>query len=418
MWNRKIINKIEKEAEYKKIQILIWTRQVWKTTILNQIQNNLIKKWIKNIYLDLELENNLKLFSDLDTEKLIWYLELKWFKKWEVFFLLIDEFQIAKDITKIFKIIYDHYGEIQIIATWSSSLLINKFLKEWLTWRKINYKIYPLSYEEFSITKSKDFQNYLSSDSNFYFPEFEKYFFEFLKFWSYPEILSKKILEEKMIIFRSIFEPYIDKDISFFIKKENTPKFKNLVKALALQVWNLVNKNELSSLIWVSSKTIDSYLFTLEQTFIISSIPPFIWDKRKEISKMNKIYFNDLWLRNYVINNFEIDLDIWNLVENFVFLEILKNKKEEDEILFWRTKNWTEIDFILRSWNKIIPIEVKYRNNPFKAIKNIKSFIDQYNPKKAFVLTKDYFWKENYNWTEIIFSPVIKWVSNVFNEIN
>jgi predicted AAA+ superfamily ATPase len=51
------------------------------------------------------------------------------------------------------------------------------------------------------------------------------------------------------------------------------------------------------------------------------------------------------------------------VIENFVFLELLKNN-ENAEIKFYKKKNGTEIDFILENWNgKIIPIEVKSSNS-------------------------------------------------------
>jgi len=418
MINRNKISEIINDLKLNKIQVLVWTRQVWKTTILKKIQEKIISQWEKNLYLDLEIDSNLEIFSRWNIDEIIAFLKLNWFEEWKKFFLFLDEFQLAKNITKIFKIIYDNFSDIKIIATWSSSLLINKFLKEWLTWRKIQYKIYPISYTEFAEFKDEKFSKYLSEDIKFYFSDFEKYFFEFLKFWSYPEILLKNSLDDKNKIFSSIYESYIDKDISFFVKRENTPKFKNLVKALALQIWSLVNKNELSNLLNISNKTVDSYNFVLEETFVISYISAFVWDKRKELSQMKKVYFNDLWLRNYVLNNFNIEENFWAIIENFIFTELLKSKKPEDEIKFWRTKNWTEIDFILERWWKIFPIEVKYRNNPFKAIKNIKSFIEKYSPEKVFVITKDYFWEEEYNWVKIFLFPAIRWVKGVFEKIN
>ena len=126
---------------------------------------------------------------------------------------------------------------------------------------------------------------------------------------------------------------------------------------------------------------------------------------------MPKIYFIDTGLRNFAIKNFnslKMRNDTGALIENFVFLELLKYKKITDELRFWRTPHGVEVDFIiLGEANSIIPIEVKYKSfsKPI-APSGLKAFINTYSPKRAFVLTKDFYSISKYNKCEIYFLPV------------
>ena len=73
--------------------------------------------------------------------------------------------------------------------------------------------------------------------------------------------------------------------------------FNRLIQVLSLQAGSLVNLNELSRDLGIARETLERYLFLLENTFIIKMVPPFYSNKRKEIIKMPKIFFDDTGLR-------------------------------------------------------------------------------------------------------------------------
>ena len=52
----------------------------------------------------------------------------------------------------------------------------------------------------------------------------------------------------------------------------------------------------------MSKETVISYVDLLEQSFIIFRLPGFSRNLRKEVTKMDKIYFYDLGIRNTIIN--------------------------------------------------------------------------------------------------------------------
>jgi predicted AAA+ superfamily ATPase len=180
-----------------------------------------------------------------------------------------------------------------------------------------------------------------------------------------PDITEKKELLNELktsFVKRDIYEAGVEKELVFF----------QLMRLLSEQTGNLVNRNELGSTLKVDSKTVDNYLFVLQKCFHISLIAPFFSNLRKEITKMPKIYFNDLGMRNVLLNNFEIPdnrSDRGALFENLLFIRLCEIH-DADNVKFWHTADGKEVDFIVETTNKKgIAYEAKYSGKLFKPNK-------------------------------------------------
>jgi predicted AAA+ superfamily ATPase len=87
----------------------------------------------------------------------------------------------------------------------------------------------------------------------------------------------------------------------------------------------------------------------------------------------------------------EYSADIGFLFQNFVF-NILKEKFRFTgaKIHFWRTKDKAEVDFVIDFGKEVIPIETKYKRLKEPTIeRSLKSFIDKYHPKEAWIINLD-----------------------------
>lgn len=393
---RDIFDKVIEVLNSGKIIILRGPRQVWKTTLMKDIQDNLSNK--KTVFLNMD---DLDLKSKISTPKdLINYLKFEfWYNEQDELTIFLDEFQNIENAWFFLKNIYDTYKNISLICSWSSSLEITKN-SEFLTGRKIVFDITSFTFVEYLKTKEfkhsnikfklKDFAE-IQDFYKFYWNELNSYLEEYLTIWWYPEIVLTSWNLRKQIA-KDIIETYIKKDITAFLKIENIWAFNNLLKIFASQIWNLVNKSEINNTIWISINTLWKYIEILQWTFILNLVHPYFSNVRKEISKMPKIYFNDLWMRNYILywNLNELQSqDIWELVENFIYNEL--KQKENIWINFYRTISASEIDFILqKSFDELIPIEVKYRNT-IKIPESIKNFFKNYKDKvwNSIIFSKD-----------------------------
>lgn len=414
--HRLLLEKIKKGFKNNRIIILIGSRQVGKTTLM-KIYSNYVAEGVKKFYFNLEDVSNLNICQDIDNLKS--YLQNKGTDiESQRTFLIIDEFQYIKNATKLFKIVYDLYPRAKILASGSSSIEIQKHLKESLAGRKKVYNLYPLSFEEFIRFRGEDLYrkyiklNFQDIPENTVEVYNKKYLEDYLTYGGYPKVALIKDKTEKIEELQDIYNSYIQKDIKSLLKGEEISAYNNLLKILASQIGNLVNIHELSNTLKTGRRQVLKYLTVMEQTFIIKLLSPFHSNKRTEISKMPKLYLFDSGIINFILGNFgriEHRQNLGSYVENFVFNEIIKYKPIQYEIYFWRTKLGTEIDFILQGNDEIIPIEVKWQNLTKPVIpKNIISFMGMHkNIKRAVVATKHFSGKVQKDNAVVYFIPVI-----------
>jgi len=413
---RLLSDKIKKSFKNNRIIIIVGSRQVGKTTVMEMYREGIPKK-LRCFYFNLENVESLNVCQDIDNLK--YYLRDNSIdiKKHKVL-LVIDEFQYIKNATKLFKIVYDLFPQVKILASGSSSIEIQKHLKESLAGRKRVYNLYSLSFEEFINFKNKDEYrrytklNFKCISSVLAQMYNDNYLKEYLVFGGYPKVTLLGSKRERIEELQDIYNSYIQKDIKSLLKNEEISGYNNLLKVLSSQVGNLLNINELSNTLRISRRQAVKYLNVLEQTFIIKLLRPFHSNRRTEITKMPKLYFLDSGIINFSIGNFgQINYrpNLGSYIENFIFTEIVKYKAIQYKAYFWRTKLGTEIDFILEGDDELIPIEVKWRNLARPVIpKSFFSFFKAHkNIKQAVIVTKSLSSKIRLNNKTVYFVPAV-----------
>lgn len=364
----KYLNSILKFIDTDDILLLYGSRQVWKTTLMKIIQTKYIS-W-KSAFLDLENIEFLNLLNS-PIDVFIEYLKLYfWMSLDEKFYLFVDEIQYLDNPTSFLKLIHDHFSNIKVIVSWSSTLEIRWKMKDSLVWRIIKFEIFPLDFKEFLIFKWKEkLLNWIwKIKFDIINKEIDFYYKEFVIWWWYPKVVLASNIEMKKIYLEQIFSLYIEKDIKDIGKIRQVDKFNNLLNLLSNQLWNLLNINELSNTIKVSVQTLQDWILLLQNTFVINLINPYSWNLRSELTKMPKVYFIDTWIRNFILNSFILD---WFNFENSIAILI---KSTKNKINFWRTQDKKEIDFIV-DWN---PYEVKL-NYDWKKITALDYFENKYS---------------------------------------
>ena len=199
------------------------------------------------------------------------------------------------------------------------------------------------------------------------------------------------------------------KDIYYLLKVEKEEVFSNLVRLIASQTGMIVNYAELSSTLGISYRTLRSYLWYLEKTFILDKVTPFFKNTRKEITKSPVFYFIDLGMRNFANGSFD-----WGGVQNadFVFQNFIYNilsdklKEKMAKINFWRTKDGAEVDFVVLVGSEEFPIEVKNRHlEKVEGNRSLMSYIEKYHPKKAIVVNLSLQGQKKVKGTQLIAIP-------------
>lgn len=365
---RYMLQRIADAFQKKKAQIviLIGPRQVGKTHIIKNFIANHNLRLQQAIYLNMERPDDMEACQDIHHLKN--YLQQKNISSKQSVLLVIDEFQYIKNATKLFKLLYDEYKNIYILATGSSSIDIQKHMQESLAGRKKILYAEPLSFEE-HVLATKPKSDLFAIPYRLILPSqvhaATVILFDYLAFGGYPRLadLYKLDNESKKEEIKEIYTSYIQKDIKALIGGENMVAYNNLLKLLASQTGNLLNIQELSTTLHMKRYDVERYLHILEHTYIIRLIYPFHANKRKELTKMPKVYFNDLGILHMASANFS-PLDkrqnIGAIIENFVLNQLMFFVSATDQIYFWRTAEGAEVDFIWKRDGEIIPIEVKW----------------------------------------------------------
>lgn len=354
MYSRILKDAILKHLFKGKVIILTGARQVGKTTLTLNIVEHL-KTSVQSNVLTLNCDNptDREVLNNKNLDFLIKVVG-------SATLILIDEGQKVETIGQTLKLLVDHYKDMkQFIVTGSSSFNLLTNTQEPLTGRKYEYTLFPLSVEEIHPTKSPLL--------------FAKELESWLIFGSYPEIITDASFGGKRERLKQLTLSYLYKDILEFQDVRNPAILTDLLKALALQIGSEVSYTELSSLLGISRITVERYIDLLEKNFIIFRLHPFSREKRRVISKMKKIYFYDLGIRNAIIDNFNfLDRrdDVGALWENFAIVERMKHQSYRlisSGNYFWRTYNGSEVDFIEERDGQLFGYEFKW--NPKKKVR-------------------------------------------------
>lgn len=416
---REKLSELRKHLDKKEISLIVGPRQAGKTTLMKELESELLQQKKKTIFLSLDFEKDRPFFDS--QEILIKKLKLEFGdSKGYVF---IDEIQRKENAGLFLKGLYDMDLNYKFIISGSGSLELKEKIHESLLGRKRVFELLTISFYEFvNFSTNYIYENRLN---DFFAIEKEKVdllLLDYLNFGGYPRVITEKTFSEKLNIINEIYQSYIEKDISYLLKIEKTEVFNSLIKILASQIGNLLNYSELTNTLNISMQTVKKYLWYAEKTFIIQRVSPFFKNKRKEIIKSPVAYFNDLGLRNYslgLMGDLKEGSTTGFLFENFIYL-ILKEKISVDyggdfSIHFWRTKDKAEVDFVIAFGKNITPIEVKYKElKKIKIERAMRNFIKKYKPKKAVIINKNLSAKFKIDETEVIFTPYNEFIRKSF----
>lgn len=380
MIKRNIVKTISKYIKTNDIIVLHGARQVGKTTIMKMLYDD-IK--IAKYYFDLEDGRFLSICNN-GIEDILSFLRQKGIikNKEDKCCIFIDEVQYLSNPSSLLKLTYDHYKNIKLIVSGSSSFNIKKKFKDSLVGRTVDFEIFPLNFEEFLVFKDEKIDLNEKITNKLLIKRLENLYREFIICGGYPKIVLTNETEMKETYIQQIIDTYISKDIRDLANVKYIDRFNRLIQVLASQSGNLLNTTELSNTTKLARQTVEEYLFILESTYIIKIVSPYYNNIRSELFKMPKIFFYDTGILNMLWMKMLPKEILGNIFETAVFSELLKKYKKEN-IHFWRTQNKQEIDFIIKYKQKIIPLEAKTDSSSFSN-SSIKFFAEKYKIKDCY----------------------------------
>jgi predicted AAA+ superfamily ATPase len=378
------LKKIKPFINKEIIKVLIWQRRVGKSYILYQIMDELKENyWVKNgqiIYINKEL-NEFDFIKDY--QNLLDFVKKE--NSNEKKYIFIDEIQ---DITNFEKALRDLQAlwNYDIYISGSNANMLSSEIATFLTWRYVEFEIFPLNYNEFL-----EFHN---------LKKWKESFLKYIKFWGLPYLKNLELQDEIVFDYiKSVYSTILLKDIVRRYNIRNIDFLDKLIVYLANNIWSVFTANNISKYlksqkIYIWANIVLDYINYSTSVFLLNKVKrlDIIWKKIFEIN--DKYYFSDLWLRNAILWWYR-QIDIAKILENIVFLHF---KALWYKIYIWKN-NEEEVDFVIEKWSDIKYIQVCYLLTSQEVIDrefwNLLKIKDNY---EKIVLSLDEFPWEDYKW--------------------
>lgn len=267
--------------------------------------------------------------------------------------ILLDEIQNCARWRDVLKRFYDAYPSAKIVFTGSAAITLVQE-KESLLGRILPINLLPLNFREYLYLK----HGWRNQDINPFINIQE--WQEFVQFGEFPETLKIETADLKYRYLReSILNPLLTYDISFY-HLEKKSEFLAILKSLANNIGQIVNKVNLSSEIGISRPLVNKYFEVLKDIGMIDLVSNYHKSTRKQTASGKKIYFNSVNLclallgissyKNFLIKEFK-----GHIFENIIYNEL---KLKHPQLFYWRRRQ-NEIDFLAQENGAFLAYEVK-----------------------------------------------------------
>lgn len=369
---------LERVTKRDLITGLVGLRRVGKSTLIRQVIDNLLDT-------NTSPDSILYYLFEEESEKKDLKKDLKDIVEYQISknpnkksYLFLDEIQYVDGWNSTLKYYFDIYPHIKFVVSGSSSLFIHTKATESLAGRIQILNLKPMGYGEYlrlndKKNSSENFRKYLSWG--------ELPYLESLPGWS----------EKKEYINDFVIKKIVENDLPK-LKKVYGTEISEMAKVLIDHPGQIVEIQNLAHDLNIAQNTARNYLDLLEKTNLVSQIFNLGIGFRTRSLRQRKVYPSSV--NSVVLRNLEsITSEIWqknagDIIETFVFNHL--GRKNEGKIYFWRQRQVKEVDFIISSAEKLLPVEVKYQNQiRSQDLANLVYYCQKQKITNATVVTKD-----------------------------
>ena len=359
--------------ERKFIQVIMGPRQVGKTTLVNQLLQQIDMEY-HFVSADAVFDSNYVWIEQVwETAR----MKLRQSKTHELL-LVIDEVQKIPNWSEYIKQQWDkdtfEKTNIKVILLGSSRLLIQRGLTESLAGRFETIYLGHWSYAEMSTAFNWDVEQYIY-------------------FGAYPGTASLINDEErwKNYVKDALIETSISKDILMLTRVDKPALLKRLFELGSLYSGQILSYTKILGQLQDSGNTttLSHYLQLLSDSGLLGGIEKFAGDvvRIRSSSPKFQVFNNALFTAQdiYSFQSAKMKPEYWGrLVESAIGSHLINNSySERFNLNYWRENN-NEVDFVLEKDRKLISIEVKSGNR--RANKGMSQFSQKFSPKRNLLI--------------------------------
>ena len=292
-----------------------------------------------------------------DPDALLAYIDSR-MKDSEKYFILLDEIQLVPEFEDVLNS-YLHIENAEVYVTGKNAKFLSKDVITEFRGRGWEIRVRPLSFSEYYAGVGGDKREALK---NFYL------------YGGLPAVAQFENPEDKQNYLKEIFETVYLKDVLQRNSLRNPEGMQELVRILASSMGSSINVQRISNTfksadkVDIGANTIKRYLEHLQDSFIINEALRYDIKGRKYIGTETKYYFEDLGIRNTVLEFRQIEFN--HTMENVIYNELCRMGYSVDVGLVETFDNDAEgktirknleIDFVVNRHDQRVYIQSAYR---------------------------------------------------------
>ena len=329
------------------IKIITGIRRCGKSYLLfNIFRNHLISQGVSEdhiIGLALDERENKKL---LNPDRLLDYIDKHIVKDGKKNYVILDEVQLVDEFVSVL-LSMTHKQNVETYVSGSNSKFLSKDVVTEFRGRGWEIRIHPLSFAEYYEGMGGDYQHAL---------------YDYYRYGGLPQLALLSTEEEKKQYLKTVFEATYLKGVIERNHLRNPEGMRKLIQVMASCIGSCTNPNNIVNTFMsgeklvISSAAVGHYLEYLQDAFIISEAQRYDVKGRKYIGSASKYYFEDIGIRNMLINFRQQEET--HIMENIIYNELLLRGYSVDvgQVEVWektsegkRVRKNLEIDFVVNN---------------------------------------------------------------------
>ena len=369
------------------IKIITGIRRCGKSFLLfNLFKQHLINSGVGGdhiIEVNLEDRRNRSL---RDPDRLLDHIDNLMIDK-EKYYILLDEVQMVKEFEDVLNS-YLHIPNAEVYVTGSNAKFLSKDVITEFRGRGWEIRVRPLSFSEYYQDIGGDFRAALET---------------YYTYGGLPAVALLKTIEEKQEYLRNIYETVYLRDVLQRNNLRNAEGMRELVRILASSMGSSINAQKIANTfrsaggLEIGNNTISKYIDHLQDSFIINEALRYNVKGRKYIGTESKYYFEDMGIRNAIVDFRQIEFT--HAMENVVYNELCRLGYSVDvgqvEVFRNDTDGKTirsnlEIDFVVNKADERLYIQSAFSlPNQEKVIQEEASLLNTHDNFRKIIIVGD-----------------------------
>jgi hypothetical protein len=180
---------------------------------------------------------------------------------------------------------------------------------------------------------------------------------------------------------------YLDRDLQQLAAIENLADFRRLMRIVALRSGGLENQSSMARDAGLPQPRVRRYLNLMETSYLLHRLPAYGVNRTRRLVKAPRMFLSDGGLAAFLAGigspaELRDPTLAGMLLETLVLGDLLawrEGAMPRPEVLYWRTVSGAEVDFVIETGRRLVPVEVKAASRVgLGDARHVASFLREY----------------------------------------